>query len=159
MTWQNWSPRDIVIGMRTVMADGTITKTGGQVVKNVSGYDMARMHIGALGTLGVIAEVSFKLTPLPARQATVHGDVFDSDANCLGAALAVYGSSLVPLAISTLHGQKPKRGRWRQRRRPTFTHGASRRTGERAFGGRPTTLQSILQATRLPSPISGDRRR
>ncbi len=102
LTWQNWSPRDIVIGMRTVMADGTITKTGGQVVKNVSGYDMARMHIGALGTLGIIAEVSFKLTPLPARQATVMA-TFDSDANCLDAALAVYGSSLVPLAISTLH--------------------------------------------------------
>ena len=62
------------------MADGTITKTGGQVVKNVSGYDMARMHIGALGTLGIIAEVSFKLTPLPARQTTVHGESFDSDA-------------------------------------------------------------------------------
>ena len=108
-TWQNWSPRDIVIGMRTVMADGTVTKTGGQVVKNVSGYDMARMHIGALGTLGIIAEVSFKLTPLPARQATVLG-VFDSDENCLGAALAVYGSSLVPLAISTLHGQKRREG-------------------------------------------------
>ncbi|MDE2822602.1 MAG: FAD-binding oxidoreductase, partial [Chloroflexota bacterium] len=86
MTWQNWSPRDIVIGMRTVMANGTITKTGGQVVKNVSGYDMARMHIGALGTLGIITEVSFKLTPLPARQATVMA-TFDSDANCLGAAL------------------------------------------------------------------------
>jgi len=109
MTWQNWSPRDIVIGMRTVMADGTVTKTGGQVVKNVSGYDMARMHIGALGTLGIIAEVSFKLTPLPARQATVMA-TFDSDANCLGAALAVYGSSLVPLAISTLHGQKRGEG-------------------------------------------------
>lgn len=109
MTWQNWSPRDIVIGMRTVMADGTITKTGGQVVKNVSGYDMARMHIGALGTLGIIAEVSFKLTPLPARQATVMA-TFDSDANCLDAALKVYGSSLVPLAISTLHGQQPSAG-------------------------------------------------
>ncbi len=109
MTWQNWSPRDIVIGMRTVMADGTITKTGGQVVKNVSGYDMARMHIGALGTLGIIAEVSFKLTPLPARQATVMA-TFDSDESCLDAALAVFGSSLVPLAISTLHGQQPSAG-------------------------------------------------
>ena len=108
-TWQNWSPRDIVIGMRTVMADGTITKTGGQVVKNVSGYDMARMHIGALGTLGIIAEVSFKLTPLPARQATVMA-TFDSDVSCLDAALAVFGSSLVPLAISTLHGQQPSAG-------------------------------------------------
>jgi glycolate oxidase FAD binding subunit len=109
MTWQNWSPRDIVIGMRTVMADGTITKTGGEVVKNVSGYDMSRMHIGALGTLGIIAEVSLKLTPLPARQATVMG-TFNSDASCLDAALAVYGSSLVPLAISTLHGQQPSAG-------------------------------------------------
>ena len=108
-TWQNWSPRDIVIGMRTVQADGTITKTGGQVVKNVSGYDMARMHIGALGTLGIIAEVSFKLTPLPARQATVMA-TFDSDESCLDAALAVYGSSLTPLAISTLHGQQPGAG-------------------------------------------------
>ena len=105
-TWQNWSPRDIVIGMRTAQADGTITKTGGQVVKNVSGYDMARMHIGALGTLGIIAEVSFKLTPLPAHQATVMG-TFDSDESCLDAALAVYGSSLTPLAISTSHGQQP----------------------------------------------------
>ncbi len=108
-TWQNWSPRDIVIGMRTVQADGTITKTGGQVVKNVSGYDMARMHIGALGTLGVIVEVSFKLTPLPARQATVMA-TFDSDGSCLDAALAVFGSSLTPLAISTLHGQQPSAG-------------------------------------------------
>lgn len=105
LTWQNWSPRDIGIGMRTVMADGTITKTGGQVVKNVSGYDMTRMHIGALGTLGIIAEVSFKLTPLPARQATVMA-TFDSGVSCLDAALEVYGSSLVPLAISTLHGQQ-----------------------------------------------------
>ena len=104
-TWQNWSPRDIVIGMRTVQADGTITKSGGQVVKNVSGYDMARMHIGAMGTLGIIAEVSFKLTPLPARQATVMG-MFESPGSCLDAALAVYGSSLVPLAISTLHVQE-----------------------------------------------------
>ncbi len=102
-TWQNWSPRDIVIGMRTVQADGAITKTGGQVVKNVSGYDMARMHIGAMGTLGIIAEVSFKLTPLPAQQATVMG-MFDSDESCLEAALSVFGSSLTPLAISTLHG-------------------------------------------------------
>ena len=119
-TWQNWSPRDIVIGMRTVQADGTITKTGGQVVKNVSGYDMARMHIGALGTLGIIAEVSFKLTPLPARQETVLG-MFESPRSCLDAALAVFGSSLVPLAISTLHGQERKaRGTGRGEGRPSL---------------------------------------
>ncbi len=107
VTWQNWSPRDIVIGMKTVQADGKITKSGGQVVKNVSGYDMARMHIGALGTLGIIVEVSFKLTPLPRQDATVMG-LFESPANCLDAAQAVFGSNIVPLAISTLHEQ-PRR--------------------------------------------------
>ena len=73
LRWHYGHPRDSVIGMRVVQADGTITKSGGQVVKNVSGYDMSRLHVGGLGTLGVIAEVSFKLTPLPQRQATLLG--------------------------------------------------------------------------------------
>ena len=67
LKWQYGSIRDTVIGMKVVQADGTVTKSGGQVVKNVSGFEMARMHIGALGTLGVIAEVSLKLTPRPRR--------------------------------------------------------------------------------------------
>ena len=45
--WQFGSIRDTVIGMKVVQADGTVTKSGGQVVKNVSGFDMARLHIGA----------------------------------------------------------------------------------------------------------------
>lgn len=59
------TPRDWVLGMRTVTGDGRIIKSGGKVVKNVAGYDMHKLHIGALGTLGVIAEVSFKIAPLP----------------------------------------------------------------------------------------------
>ena len=62
-------PRDLVIGMKVVQADGNLVKSGGQVVKNVTGYDMARLHIGGLGTLGVIAEVSvtlrFRVSGLP----------------------------------------------------------------------------------------------
>ena len=50
--WQFGHPRDTVIGMKIVQPDGRITKSGGQVVKNVSGYDMSRLHIGALGSLG-----------------------------------------------------------------------------------------------------------
>ena len=57
--------RDWLIGMRVVHADGTSSKSGGRVVKNVTGYDMHKLHIGALGTLGVIADATFKLTPLP----------------------------------------------------------------------------------------------
>ena len=59
-------PRDWLIGMRMVKADGTPIKGGGRVVKNVSGYDLPKLFAGALGTLGVIVELTFKLRPLPA---------------------------------------------------------------------------------------------
>ncbi len=62
--------RDRTLGMRMVLGDGRLVKSGGRVVKNVAGYDAHKLHIGALGTLGVIAEVTFKLAPLPERQAT-----------------------------------------------------------------------------------------
>jgi glycolate oxidase FAD binding subunit len=65
------TPRDWVLGMRVVLGDGRLVKSGGRVVKNVAGYDAHKLHIGALGTLGVIAEVTFKLAPLPERVATV----------------------------------------------------------------------------------------
>jgi len=59
------TPRDWVLGMQFVTGDGRIIKSGGKVVKNVAGYDMHKLHIGALGTLGIIAEVSFKVAPIP----------------------------------------------------------------------------------------------
>lgn len=65
--WRGHVPaaRDLVIGMQVVLPDGSLVRSGGRVVKNVSGYDLHRLHTGALGTLGVIAEASFKLAPLP----------------------------------------------------------------------------------------------
>ena len=56
--------RDLIIGMTVVLADGTIAKTGGKVVKNVAGYDLHKLVTGSFGTLGVIAEVNFRLHPL-----------------------------------------------------------------------------------------------
>ena len=65
--WRGHMPaaRDLVIGMEVALADGSLVRSGGRVVKNVSGYDLHRLHTGALGTLGVIVEASFKLVPLP----------------------------------------------------------------------------------------------
>lgn len=57
--------RDIVIGMTIVLADGTIARSGGKVVKNVAGYDLHKLMIGAFGTLGVITAVNFRLHALP----------------------------------------------------------------------------------------------
>jgi glycolate oxidase FAD binding subunit len=65
------TPRDWVLGMRVVLGDGRLVKSGGRVVKNVAGYDAHKLHLGALGTLGVIAEATFKLAPLPERVATL----------------------------------------------------------------------------------------
>jgi len=60
------SVRDLVIGITVVLADGTVTKSGGTVVKNVAGYDLGKLYTGSLGTLGVITQVVFRLHPGPA---------------------------------------------------------------------------------------------
>ncbi|TKD71349.1 FAD-binding oxidoreductase [Pseudalkalibacillus hwajinpoensis] len=65
------SARDHVIGMRVVYADGKIIRTGGKVVKNVAGYDMNKLFIGSMGTLGVITEITLKLRPIPKHTSLV----------------------------------------------------------------------------------------
>ena len=57
--------RDLVVGMRVALADGTVAKSGGKVIKNVAGYDLAKLFVGSYGSLGAILEVSVRLHPLP----------------------------------------------------------------------------------------------
>ncbi|MBA2676794.1 MAG: FAD-binding oxidoreductase [Ktedonobacteraceae bacterium] len=64
--------RDQIIGVRVVLADGTIAKGGGKVVKNVAGYDLPKLFTGSLGTLGVIVSATFRLYPLPPTSRTVY---------------------------------------------------------------------------------------
>jgi glycolate oxidase FAD binding subunit len=59
------SLRDLIIGMTIVLADGTIARTGGKVVKNVAGYDLHKLMTGAFGTLGIITEITFRLHSIP----------------------------------------------------------------------------------------------
>jgi glycolate oxidase FAD binding subunit len=65
------SIRDLVIGITMIRADGVVARGGGKVVKNVAGFDLPRLFCGSLGTLGLIAEVVFRLHPLPEASATV----------------------------------------------------------------------------------------
>lgn len=65
------SLRDLVIGATLVLADGTVARSGGHVIKNVAGYDLTKLLHGAQGTLGVIAELILRLHPTPEATATV----------------------------------------------------------------------------------------
>jgi glycolate oxidase FAD binding subunit len=65
-------PRDLVIGVTMVRADGSVAKGGGKVVKNVAGFDLPRMLVGSIGTLGLIATVAYRLHPLPEVTETLH---------------------------------------------------------------------------------------
>ena len=65
------SARDLVLGITAALPNGDVVKSGGRVNKNVVGYDLNKLHIGALGTLGVICEVTVKVHPIPRAEASV----------------------------------------------------------------------------------------
>ncbi|NQW20787.1 MAG: FAD-binding oxidoreductase [Chloroflexi bacterium] len=95
--------RDWVIGMQIVLADGTVTKSGGRVVKNVQGYELHRLHTGAYGTLGVVSQAAFKLLPLPPEQQTVIA-WFDDQEVAQEVGMSFVNGLFMPEAISLLSG-------------------------------------------------------
>jgi glycolate oxidase FAD binding subunit len=92
------TPRDLLIGITVIRPDGTVTKSGGKVVKNVAGYDLGKLYTGSQGTLGLITEAIFRLHPLPAATAFVTAGYADPAAAAQGVAAAA-GSDLAPVAI------------------------------------------------------------
>jgi glycolate oxidase FAD binding subunit len=86
-------PRDLVVGMRVALSDGTLAKSGGKVIKNVAGYDIAKLFAGSFGSLGAIVEVCVRLHPVAPATATAVGEAGDPDELARGAA-AIYQSPL-----------------------------------------------------------------
>jgi glycolate oxidase FAD binding subunit len=94
------APRDLLIGITIVRADGVVAHAGGKVVKNVAGYDLGKLFSGSQGTLGLITEATFRLHPRPAAAAWVTADYgLSALAGVASAAASAAGSALVPSAV------------------------------------------------------------
>ncbi len=95
--------RDLLIGTTAVLGDGTIARSGGRVVKNVAGYDLNKLFVGSLGTLGVLVECTFKVLPVPPVSAGAHAQ-FAHSADAFAAADRVVRTSARPAALAISGG-------------------------------------------------------
>lgn len=91
------SVRDFVLGVVLMDGNGDVLHFGGQVMKNVAGYDVSRLLAGSLGTLGLILEVSIKVLPKPVAQTTLHFEMSQADAL---KQLNVWGGQPLPISAS-----------------------------------------------------------
>ena len=95
--------RDLVVGVRVALSDGTVAKSGGKVIKNVAGYDLAKLFAGSFGTLGAMLELSVRLHPLPPATATAAAGTDDA-ASLARAAHALSHSALEQLGLDVRWG-------------------------------------------------------
>lgn len=95
--------RDFVLGVKCINGKGERLNFGGQVMKNVAGYDISRLMVGALGTLGVLLEISCKVLPLPAEEVTL---VMLTTLEKALSQMIYWGNQTVPLTASCYDGEK-----------------------------------------------------
>jgi glycolate oxidase FAD binding subunit len=125
--------RDLLIGVHLAMTDGRLVKAGGNVVKNVAGYDLGKLMSGSCGTLAAIVGATFKLAPLPASSATMLAG-FREPAALARAVAAVSASQLEPAAFD-VHVFIPSR-----------SVGTAGRAPEPAASGSATPASGVSQA-------------
>jgi glycolate oxidase FAD binding subunit len=94
-------PRDWVIGIQAALPDGRLVRAGGRLVKNVAGYDITRLLVGSMGTLGVITELSLRVTPRPPTELTVLVSA-DETADLWSLAHDLSANDILPVACELL---------------------------------------------------------
>jgi glycolate oxidase FAD binding subunit len=132
--------RDLLIGTRVALADGTVARAGGRVVKNVAGYDLDKLVVGSFGTLGVIVEATFKVLPVPpASDGLVARFARPSDAFAAADAIVRGASRVEACVVECIEGTA-----WR--------------LAVRARGSRPTVMRAIEDARRDVAVRQGESR-
>jgi glycolate oxidase FAD binding subunit len=126
--------RNLVLGMHVVHTTGTVVKSGGKVVKNVAGYDLNKLYIGAFGTLGIITEVTLKLAPLPTQQAIL-GIQFQTIKDAVSTGLNIVCSQTLPTFVNLFVNIEINQF---QEKKPTLLVG---------FAGDPETVAWQLNST------------
>lgn len=97
------SARDFVLGVRMLNGRGELLRFGGQVIKNVAGYDLSRLMAGAQGTLGILLEVSLRVLPTPAHELTL---VHDLDSDAALAAVNRWAGQPLPISAACHDGER-----------------------------------------------------
>ena len=93
--------RDFMLGVKLLDGRGEVLRFGGQVMKNVAGYDVSRLVAGSLGTLGIVLEVSLKVLPRPVAEATLRFELDEADMLCR---VNEWGGQPLPVSSSLWHG-------------------------------------------------------
>lgn len=132
--------RDVVLGVRATLADGTAVKFGGRTMKNVTGYDMTKLFVGSFGALGVITEVTFRLLPRADSQALVILPLPSLEEGKASVA-RILGSYLQPLALEVVSADAlPPDHAARTAKLPAGRAAAPATGGAPIFAGRPLLL-------------------
>jgi glycolate oxidase FAD binding subunit len=159
-------PRDVVLGCEVVLADGLRTRCGGRVVKNVTGYDMAKLYTGSLGALGVITGAWLRLRPRPAAvRVLASDDLADADAVALGVDAARLVTARSCLLSDEAHGMRATvelagdaasverdADRLAQRGLRVTTPALRDAAANRRYAGLPDTLRFVVSS--LPTALA-----